>query len=76
MKLPFGNIYMYYSRCCGKKDTIFVLLTIGPYGNNKGKKFQIFGKKIENVLNFLLIPFMPLCWRGGRVVEGAPLLRE
>ncbi len=39
MKLPFCNVYIYYSRQCGKKDTIFVLLTFGPMGSI-GEKFS------------------------------------
>ncbi len=50
MKLPFCNIYMYYSRCCGKKDTIFVLLTFAPYGINKGKKFSDIWEKNRKCL--------------------------
>lgn len=67
---------MYYSRRCDKKDTIFVLLTFGSYRVNKGKKCQIFWKKNRKCLELSLDTLYASPWRGGRVVEGAPLLRE
>ncbi|EJF85923.1 hypothetical protein MCY_00937 [Bartonella rattimassiliensis 15908] len=42
-----------------------------PMGSIKEEKFQIFWKKVENALNFLLIPFMQI---SGEVAEWSKAL--
>lgn len=40
------------------------------------EKIQIFGKKNRKCLELSIDTIYASPWRGGRVVEGAPLLRE
>ncbi len=66
---------MYYSRRCCKKDTIFVSLIFASYGVNQ-EKISDSWEKNRKCLELSIDTIYATPWRGGRVVEGAPLLRE